>query len=44
MSKSTQHALKNIFVKTIFLYCHPCLRISSKEISIKKGEKANLVP
>ena len=27
------------FIKTIFLYCHPCLRIGSNKIFIKKGEK-----
>ena len=30
--KSTMHALKTFFIKTLFLYCHPCLSTGSKEI------------
>ena len=41
LKKNTQHARrKTFFIKSIFLYCHPCLRTGSKEIFIqKKREK-----
>ena len=33
---NTQHALNKFFIKTIFLYCQPCLSTGSKEIFMKK--------
>ena len=38
VKKNTQHALKTLFIKTICLYCHPCLSSGSNEIYIKKRE------
>ena len=34
--KNTPYALKNSFIKIIFLYCHPCLSTGSKEMFINK--------
>ena len=34
---------KNLTKKNIFLYCHPCLSIGSKEIFINKEEEKNPV-
>ena len=38
--KQTQNALKNLFIKAIFLYCLPSLSLGSKEIFIKKERKS----
>ena len=34
--KNTQHPLN--FIKTVFLYCRPCLTTGSDEMFMKKGE------
>ena len=37
--KNTRFALNIIFIKIVFLYCHPCLSTGSKEILIKREKK-----
>ena len=41
--QNTPQALTNLFIKTIYQYCHPCLSTGSKEILKKEREKSQLI-